>query len=93
MPFTKDTAREAGRKGGLACLAAHGRDHMAHIGRLGFAALARRRGFMGGSRLGTLQFLLSKGKMIDRGPDQSAACHWADGVLDRLDPDNPEVPY
>jgi hypothetical protein len=43
--------------------------------------------------LGALQFLLSKGKMTDRGPDQSAACNWADGVLEALDPASPEVPY
>jgi general stress protein YciG len=93
MPFTRDTAREAGRKGGLACLAAHGREHMAEIGRLGFAALARRRGFVGGARLGALQFLLSKGRLRDRGPDPTEAFEWAERVLDALDLDNPDVPY
>jgi hypothetical protein len=66
---------------------------MAEIGRLGFAALARRRGFAGGSRLGTLQWFLARGKMSDRGPDQGEAIAWAEAILDRLDPSNPEVPY
>jgi hypothetical protein len=66
---------------------------MAEIGRLGFAALARRRGFMGGARLGALQWLLAKGKLGDRGPDQSPAIAWAEGVIEALDPDAPEVPY
>jgi hypothetical protein len=93
MPFTKDTAREAGRKGGLACLARHGREHMAEIGRLGLAALARRRGFVGGSRLGALQWLISRGRLRDRGPDPTAAIEWAAAVLEGLDRDAPDVPY
>jgi hypothetical protein len=66
---------------------------MQAIGRKGFQALARRRGYSGGSRLGTLQWLLSKGKMIDRGPDQSPAIKWAESVIEGFDPDAPEVPY
>src|SRR5438270_568584 len=82
VPFTRGNAAEFGRQGGRSPLARHGPAHMAEIGRLGFAALARRRGFMGGARLGALQWLLSKGKMSDRGPDQCEAIAWSGRVLE-----------
>lgn len=93
MPFTKETAREAGRQGGRCTLARHGREHMAEIGRLGFASLARKLGFMGGARRGALVQLLQAGKLRDLGPDPRPALEWAHRVLDALDPDRPEVPY
>lgn len=92
MPFTPDNAREAGRQGGRACFARHGRDHMAAIGRLGFQGLARRLGFAGGSRRRALTILLGRGKLLDRSPDPTAALEWANAVIDNLDPDNPSVP-
>lgn len=39
--FTSTTAAAMGRKGGQATLQRHGRDHMACIGRSGFAATVR----------------------------------------------------
>jgi hypothetical protein len=65
---------------------------MAEIGRLGFAALARRRGFMGGARLGALQWLIAKGRLRERGVDPRPAIEWAERVLDGFDPDAPEIP-
>jgi hypothetical protein len=92
MAFTPQTAAATGRKGGRSTVARYGTEHMRAIGRKGFAALARRRGYMGGSQLGTLQWLLSKGKLVDHGPDQSPAIAWAARVLDQFDPDDPEIP-
>jgi general stress protein YciG len=93
MAFTQDTAREAGRKGGLACLAAHGREHMARIGRLGFLGLARKLGYAGGSRRGALIELQQSGRLARRGPDPTEAIRWAESVLSDLDPSDPKVPY
>lgn len=89
MPFTADTAKAMGRLGGRSTVARHGKAHMQAIGRKGFAALAGRRGFMGGSRLGTLQWLLGRGKLRDRGPDPTGAIRWAGQVLDAFDPAAP----
>jgi hypothetical protein len=58
---------KAGRVGGRATLARHGVEHFRAIGKLGFAALARRLGYVGGSRLGALQYLTAKGK-VPTGP-------------------------
>jgi hypothetical protein len=91
--FTPANAGELGRKGGRSTVERHGTEHMRAIGRKGFAALARRRGFAGGSRLGTLQWLLSRGKLVDRGPDPTDAIAWASRVIEDLDPETPEVPY
>jgi hypothetical protein len=66
---------------------------LAAIGRLGFAAPARRPGFMGGARLGALQWLIAKGRLRDRGPDPQSAIEWAERVLDGFDDDAPELPY
>jgi hypothetical protein len=93
MPFTTDTAREAGRQGGRACVARHGREHMAEIGRLGFQGLARKLGYLGGSRRMALAKLLRRGKLRDLGPDPRPAEVWAHRVLEQFDPDNPDVPY
>jgi general stress protein YciG len=93
MGFNKETAAAAGRKGGRSVVAKYGREHMAEIGRLGFAALARKLGFMGGSRRVALIRLLRAGRIRDRGPDPTEAHEWADRVLEGLDPEAPEVPY
>lgn len=66
---------------------------MRELGRRGFAALARSKGYLGGSRRGALNFLLSRGKLADRGPDPTEAIRWADRVLESFDPENPEVPF
>jgi hypothetical protein len=66
---------------------------MQAIGKRGFASLARKLGFVGGHRRRALQRLIASGRLIDRYPDQGDACRWADGVLEALDPANPEVPY
>jgi hypothetical protein len=93
MAFTKETAREAGRQGGRACFARHGREPMAAIGRLGLQALARKLGFAGGSRRGALIKLQQRGRLRDLGPDPTESIRWADRVLEAFDPDAPEVPY
>jgi hypothetical protein len=61
---------EAGRLGGRATLAKYGPEHFRRLGQLGFAALARRLGYAGGSRLGALQYLTGKGK-VPAGPTVS----------------------
>lgn len=91
--FTPANAGEMGRKGGRATLERYGTEHYRELGRKGFAAYARKLGFAGGSRRGALARLLSRGKLADRYPDQSDAISWAAEVLERLDPENPEVPY
>lgn len=93
MTFTRDTAAAAGRKGGATTAARYGRPHMQAIGRLGFAALARKLGYVGGSRRVALQRLIAKGKLSARGPDQGEAIAWAEAAIEALDPDNPEIPY
>jgi hypothetical protein len=90
--FTRETAREAGRKGGRSVVEKYGAECMRAIGKRGFAALARRLGFAGGSRRGALIKLLGRGKLRDLGSDQSEALEWADRVLDQFDPDDPEIP-
>jgi hypothetical protein len=92
MPITRDNAAAHGRAGGLATLTRYGVEHYRRLGAKGFAALARRKGYMGGSRLGALQFLLSKGRMADRGPDPSPAIEWAERVPDEFNINDPEVP-
>jgi general stress protein YciG len=93
MPFTKGDAAEFGRQGGRSTAAKYGREHMARIGRLGFAALAKRLGYAGGSRRVALIRLLRAGRLRDLGPDPTEAHEWADRVLEGLDPEAPEVPY
>jgi hypothetical protein len=92
MPFTTATARDAGRQGGRACFIRHGPEHLATIGRLGFSALACKLGFAGGSRRGALVKLHRRGRLRDLGQDPGPDVAWADRVLDRFDPNDPEVP-
>ncbi len=96
MAFTTATAREAGRKGGRSTLARYGSDHFRQLGRKGFDGLARKLGFMGGSRRVVLFRLIREGKVKDLGPGplvEAAAEAWAIHVLDQLDLDDPRVPY
>lgn len=65
------TRREAGRLGGRATVARHGRQHMAALGRRGFDALARSLGY-GGRRL-ALYRLASKGRIRPFVPDLTEA--------------------
>ena len=53
-PLTK---AEAGRLGGKATVRKYGHEHMRRIGKAGFQGLARKLGYMGGSRLGAIQWL------------------------------------
>ena len=56
MPkFTPETAAAAGRRGGLATVARHGREHMAKIGARGFARTVERH--WGGDRKRFLEYL------------------------------------
>jgi hypothetical protein len=93
MPFTKQTAADAGRRGGQTTLSRYGVEHYRRLGKKGFAGLARKLGFVGGHRRRALQRLIASGRLIDRYPDQGEACRWAESVLEALDPANPEVPY
>jgi hypothetical protein len=78
---------ERGRLGGRATVARHGVEHMRTIGKAGFQGLARSLGYMGGSRLGALQFLLSKGKIRTSAAAAArdrAAVAWADELVERF---------
>jgi hypothetical protein len=60
--------RELGRKGGNATFERYGREHMAAIGRKGFAALAS---FARGGRKAALGRLAASGKLARRWPELS----------------------
>ena len=60
-PRRKLTKAECGRLGGQQTKARHGTEHFRRAGALGFAALAKQRGYFGGSRLGALKWLIRKG--------------------------------
>jgi hypothetical protein len=64
------TRSEAGRLGGRRTVELHGREHMRAIGRLGFAALARRPGFAGGRR--GAPYRLSRDGKLPPAPDLTA---------------------
>jgi hypothetical protein len=68
MRFTSDNAREFGRRGGQTTASRYGSEHMARIGRAGFLALARRFGYVGGSRRGAVQHLQGLGRLAGPGP-------------------------
>jgi hypothetical protein len=93
MPFNTLTAKAMGRLGGRSTVQKHGREHMRALGKLGFAALALRLGYMGGSRRSALRRLIKAGRLRDLGPDPRPAQEWLDRVLEQFDPDAPEVPY
>ena len=57
--FTRQTARECGRKGGLATLKIHGREHMVTIGRKGFQVTTDRH--FAGDRRRHLNELIRRG--------------------------------
>jgi hypothetical protein len=84
-PKTKLTKAEAGRLGGLRTKQRHGTEHYRRAGALGFAALAKARGYFGGSRLGALQWLAARGK-IRITPEElqryAEAERWAETILD-----------
>jgi hypothetical protein len=78
------TRAEAGRRGGNQTKARHGTEHFKRAGALGFAALAKSRGYFGGSRLGALQWLAARGK-ITVSPEELAryaeAEAWAEAQI------------
>jgi hypothetical protein len=86
MRFTSKTAAAAGRKGGASTFARYGRSHMQAIGKAGFAAFAKRLGYMGGSRLGAIQRLQRLKRFPPaRTPDQAAADQqWFEETMERL---------
>ena len=93
QPPRKLSKAECGRLGGLQTKARHGTEHYRRAGKLGFQALARQRGFMGGSRLGALQWLRRKGKITDTPAQAQAereAREWAEGYLEQhlIDPED-----
>ena len=69
-PLTK---AEAGRLGGKATVRKYGPEHMRTIGKAGFQAFARKLGYMGGSRLGAIQWLQRNRKFPGMTPVQHAA--------------------
>ena len=69
----KLTKAEAGRRGGLATVRKYGPEHMRTIGKAGFQAFARKLGYMGGSRLGAIQWLQRNRKFPGMTPSQHAA--------------------
>ena len=91
-PPRKLTKSEAGRKGGQTTRDRHGRDHYVRAGKLGFAALAKARGYFGGSRLGALRWLIRTGQ-IRMGADElrryAEAEAWAEGYIEAhgIDPE------
>ena len=91
-PRRKLTKAEAGRKGGQTTRDRYGREHYVRAGKLGFQALAKARGFMGGSRLGTLQWLYRKGK-LRVSPEDLQRYREAQEFFDQFwrdfDPENP----
>ncbi|MBV8314184.1 MAG: hypothetical protein JOZ53_04540 [Planctomycetaceae bacterium] len=66
--MTPLSPRERGRKGGRATLAKYGHAHFQALGKLGFAALARKLGYVGGSRRQALARLVAAGKLRLPGP-------------------------
>lgn len=89
----KLTKAECGRLGGLQTKERHGTEHFRRAGKLGFAALAHARGFMGGSRLGALQLLRRKGRITDTPTEaraQADAIAWAETYLEQhtIDPED-----
>jgi hypothetical protein len=80
----KLTKAEAGRKGGNTTKARHGTEHYRRAGALGFAGLAKARGYFGGSRLGALQWLAAKGKVAITPEDlarYAEAEAWAEATI------------
>ena len=77
-PLTK---AEAGRFGGKATVRKYGPEHMRRIGKAGFQGLARKLGYMGGSRLGAIQWLQARRSFPGMTPAQHAA---ADAMFDEL---------
>ena len=69
-PLTK---AEAGRLGGKAIVRRYGVEPMRQIGKAGFQAFARKLGYMGGSRLGAIQWLQRKKKFSGMTSAQHAA--------------------
>ena len=61
---------EAGRKGGKSTVRKYGVEHMRKIGKAGFQAFARKLGYMGGSRLGAIQWLQRNKKFPGLSPAQ-----------------------
>jgi hypothetical protein len=83
--MTPLTHSERGRLGGKATVDRHGREHMARIGKLGFAALARKLGFAGGGRRGALDRLIRSGKVPappDLDADELAALQAEVGLIE-----------
>ena len=61
---------EAGRKGGKSTVRKYGVEHMRKIGKAGFQAFAKKLGYMGGSRLGAIQWLQRNKKFPGQTPAQ-----------------------
>lgn len=66
----KLTKAEAGRKGGKATVRKYGVEHMRKLGKAGFIGLSKKLGYMGGSRLGAIQWLIRKKKLPGLTPAQ-----------------------
>lgn len=86
MPFTPQTARIYGQRGGQATVQRHGREHMRRIGQAGFAATVKRH--YGGDARAAVNALIARGLMtLDPAPYNGAWQPKGDKVSDHLPPD------
>lgn len=74
--------REAGKLGGLATLAKHGKEHFRALGRLGFNAYVKKH--CGGVRKSGARWLASRGKIR---PEQRGTAEELRAIHARLFPD------
>lgn len=81
MRFTSQTAREAGRKGGLTTAQRHGREHMRRIGRRGFHATVQK--VYGGDYRLALNTLITRG-LIKQDPNPENRAWTVDRIVDWL---------
>jgi hypothetical protein len=86
-----------GQKGGLACVTRHGREHMAEIGRKGFATLCAR--YFGGSRDEAMRWLHDRARFYQveraasaRLAETGEACIELDGDVPAEDLDG-DMPF
>lgn len=78
-----EIARAAGQVGGRATVDRHGIGHMQTIGKRGFSALARKLGYVGGSRRGALRIIQARGGLPaprDLSPGETAALYASVGL-------------
>jgi hypothetical protein len=84
------TKAEAGRKGGKSTVRKYGVEHMRRIGKAGFQAFAKKLGYMGGSRLGAIQWLQRQRKFppAQTPAQQIADQQWFEETMEQLLPED-----